>query len=118
MAAIRALAGKVIVSNMKKGERKVGGIILRNDDGKEHGVRPRWAQVHALGKGVTGIEVGNWVYVSHGRWTRPFFADDDNGEPVELFEVERQAMIMVSESEPEDDYVVDTYVHSVPQGLR
>ena len=23
-----------------------GGIILRSDDGKEHGIRPRWAEVY------------------------------------------------------------------------
>ena len=38
---IKPLRNNLIVRNIEKGERKTkGGIILRNDDGKEHGIRP------------------------------------------------------------------------------
>ncbi len=42
---IRAIHDHVIVTGMNFSERKTSsGIILRSDDGKSHGIRPRWGQ--------------------------------------------------------------------------
>lgn len=67
----RAMPNKLLVHNMEKGTRKLAsGIVLPNDDGKEHGVRCRWAQVFSVGKDVRGLEENMWVLVEHGRWSR------------------------------------------------
>ena len=53
---LKPLRGKVFVHNFKKGERMVGSIVLINDDGKGHGIRPRWAQVLETADNITGVK--------------------------------------------------------------
>ena len=68
---LRALKGKVLVHNIEQGvKRTKGGIIVLDDDGKERGIRERWAQVYALGPDVEDLRIGQWVLVKHGRWSR------------------------------------------------
>ena len=63
---IKPLRNNLIVRNIEKGERKTkGGIILRNDDGQEHGIRPRWAQVYRVGSAISD------AYAEHG-WKSKF----------------------------------------------
>ena len=59
----------ILAYNMNFGERtSKGGIIQLSDDGKEHGIRSRWCQVYSKGKLNTDeYEVGDWIYVEHGR---------------------------------------------------
>lgn len=67
----KAYPGKVIVHEMERGEqRTASGIILGNDEAKTSGIRARWAKVYAKGEDITDIEVGDWILVEHGRWTR------------------------------------------------
>lgn len=73
---IKPLPDRVLVSNIQKGERKVGSIILPNDDGKQSGIRARWAQVHAVGEKITGVQEGDWILIDHGRWSRSVDVDD------------------------------------------
>lgn len=68
---LRALKGKVLVHNIEQGEKRTkGGIIVLDDDGKERGIRERWAQIYALGPDVDDLRIGQWVLVKHGRWSR------------------------------------------------
>lgn len=68
---LRALKGKVLVHNIEQGEKRTkGGIIVLDDDGKERGIRERWAQVYSVGPDVEDITVGQWVLIKHGRWSR------------------------------------------------
>jgi len=68
---VTALRNKVIVTNIESGARLTSkGIIIPDDDGKERGIRPRWAEVYAVGEGITDIKAGEWILVNHGRWTR------------------------------------------------
>lgn len=117
MSAIRALKGKVIATAMKRGERLVRGILLKNDDGKEHGVRPRWCKVLSVGDDIDYIDPGQWIYVEHGRWSRTFklpgYVNADE-TPMDLFEVEASSVMLVSDEEPSDDMVKDTYVYGGP----
>jgi co-chaperonin GroES (HSP10) len=69
--SIRPLKGKVLVHKMESGDKVTrGGIIVLDDDGKERGVRERWAQVWAVGPDIEEVKVGEWVLVKHGRWSR------------------------------------------------
>lgn len=69
--AVRAIKGKVLVHNIEQGEKRTrNGIIILDDDGKERGIRERWAQVYAIGPDVDDITVGQWVLIKHGRWSR------------------------------------------------
>lgn len=100
------MPGKVIVDYIQQGERKIGRIIVKNDDGKAHGVRPRWARVYAVGDDITEISPGEWILVEHGRWTHAHVIDeirDEKGEPLKLYQVEWPESVMAaSDVEPED----------------
>lgn len=101
MASIRALDGKVLVTGIQKGERKIGSIIIADDDGKQSGIRPRWAQVHSVGQDITDISEGQWVLIEHGRWTRPLRVEDN-----EFYSVDNECLLAISDEAPSDEYVV------------
>ena len=102
------LGNNVVVTDFKKGERSVGGIIFADDNGKSHGIRPRWAKVAFVKEGFTDIKVGEWVYIKHGRWSRPIHKDDDGKQ---YYCAEIDSILLVSEEEPEDTIVVETRVY-------
>lgn len=93
----------LIVEDMNFGERKTkGGIILMDDDGQEHGIRPRWARVYAKGPlNKDDYQVGDWVLVSHGRWSRGLDVEDpDTGEIVKLRRADPDEVLGVSDTQP------------------
>ena len=48
---LKALRNNIIVRHIDKGEQVTkGGIIIADDDGKDRGIKPRWAQVYRVGK--------------------------------------------------------------------
>lgn len=122
---VKALRDKLLVHNMKRGERVVNGIILANDNKKEHGIRPRWAQIYDIGEdilknNINDIKVGQWVLISHGRWSRgvnipkidnPTDANEDF-DFVQLAEWP-DGILAVSDEEPEDTLVKDTYSYGM-----
>jgi len=42
---VKALKGKVLVTDLERGSRVLRGIILPDDNGKSEGIRPRWGKV-------------------------------------------------------------------------
>jgi co-chaperonin GroES (HSP10) len=91
---LRPIGNRVIVTDMYFGEQKTkSGLIIRDDDGTTRGIYPRWGRVHAKGPDNTDdYNVGDWVLVEHGRWTRSFNVDEGNGE-FELRMVETESII-------------------------
>lgn len=70
----------ILVRNMEFGEQRTeGGIIIASDDGKVSGIHPRWGEVIAIGRDQKDVQVGQYVMVAHGRWSRGF---ELNGETV------------------------------------
>ena len=68
--SLRPLHDTVILTNLERGERlSASGIIIPNDDGKDTGIRARWAQVYAVGPEQKDVKVGDWILMQHGRWT-------------------------------------------------
>ena len=103
---VRPLPKDILVHNMDLGEQKTqSGIIIQSDDGKAHGVKPRWAQVYKKGdKCELDVEVGQWVLIEHGRWTRKIKIDD--GDSVkEIQKVEVASVIAVTDERPNDVYL-------------
>lgn len=71
VSKLKVLRDKVMVTDMEFEERRTKtGVILIADDMEQRGIRPRWARVIAKGPDQDQIEVGEWIYVAHGRWTR------------------------------------------------
>jgi len=99
----RALRDDVIVEEMAFKERKLqSGIILLDDDGKGHGIRPRWGKVYAIGPEQTEVSTGQWIMVAHGRWTRGVKIQDGNGETV-IRKVDNADILLVSDDDPGND---------------
>lgn len=97
-----ALHDTIIVSDMEFSERlSAGGIILRNDDTKSAGIRPRWGKVYATGPKVEGVRVGQYIMVAHGRWTRGIKIEDNEGEKT-IRKVDPKDILLVSD-EPVND---------------
>lgn len=103
--AIKPLHDTILVSDMTFDERvSEGGIILRNDDMKSVGIRPRWAKVYAIGPKVMDLSVGQWVLISHGRWTRGIKIQDSTGAHT-IRKVDPNDLLLVSD-EPVQDYTM------------
>lgn len=99
---IRALKGKVLVTDLERGSRIVNGIILPNDDGKSEGIRPRWGKVYSVGPDVEEIKPGQWILIENGRWTRMLKIKQRDGSYHQVWGVEwPQSVMLVSDSDPE-----------------
>lgn len=102
---IHPLRNHVLVREMNfKGRQLSSGILLLGDDGSSNGIRPRWCQVYAVGSEQEQVTVGQWILVEHGRWTRGVEVEID-GEEFTLRRIDVDAMMMVSDEEPQDDVI-------------
>ena len=109
---ITPLKKRVLVSDMHFGEtRSKGGIILVDDDGSQSGIHPRWAKVYAIGNKQDDVKVGEWILVSHGRWSRAFKVKKD-GIELEVRMIDENDILLVSETEPEQNRKQAGYVNT------
>ena len=109
---ITPLKKRVLVSKMHFGETKSkGGIILIDDDGSAEGIHPRWAEIYAIGKDQEDVKVGQWVMVSHGRWSRALKVKKDNVE-LEVRMIDEDDILLVSNEEPEENRKQAGYVNT------
>ena len=108
---ITPLKKRVLVSKMHFGEVKSkGGIILIDDDGSAEGIHPRWAEIYAIGKDQEDVKVGQWVMVSHGRWSRALKVKKD-GVELEVRMIDEDDILLVSDEEPEQNRKQAGYVN-------
>ena len=105
---IKALKDSVIVKDMKFTERKIGSIIVPADDGKDVGIRPRWAEVYAVGPDQEDVKVGEYVLIAHGRWTRGIDIEDEQGTTT-IRKIDPNDILLVSD-EPRYDETMSNKV--------
>lgn len=104
---IKPLGDTIIVTDMKFDERiSSGGIVLLNDDMKNSGIRPRWAKVYAIGPDQKDVSVGQYLLVSHGRWSRGIKIEDNAGEKT-IRKVDPNDILLVSDSPQHDETISD-----------
>ena len=101
---ITPIYDRVLVRDMHFGDTTTnGGIIVLSDDGKDRGIKPRWGKVVKKGpENVDPYDVGDWILVEHGRWTRGFdveFAEDDVAN---CRVVEAESVLMWTDETPQD----------------
>ena len=96
------LKDTIIVKDMVFKERMVGSILIVRDDGKDSGIRPRWAEVYKVGPDQKDIKVGEFVLVSHGRWTRGIDIEDENG-PTTIRKIDPKDILLVDDVRHEDE---------------
>lgn len=94
---------RVLVSDMFFGEQRTkSGLIIKDDDGTTRGIYPRWGRVYAKGPTNTDpYNVGDWVLVEHGRWTRSVNVDDGTGEK-EVRMIETESILGWANEKPSD----------------
>ena len=108
---ITPLKKRVLVSDMHFGETKsAGGIILIDDDGSAEGIHPRWTKVYAIGKDQDDVKVGQWVMVSHGRWSRALKVKKE-GVELEVRMIDENDILLLSDEEPEQNRKQAGYVN-------
>jgi co-chaperonin GroES (HSP10) len=101
---MRFFKDHIIVSEMHFDERiSKGGIILMDDDKKSSGIRPRWAKIYGLGpeQDDPQLEIGKWILISHGRWTRGIDIEDETGKKT-LRRVDPNDILMISDEQQQD----------------
>lgn len=108
---IRPLHDDVLVYEMNMDEMKTeSGIVIRSDDGKAHGVKPRWAKVYKVGPEQKDIKEGEWILIEHGRWTRKIKIDD--GDSIkEIQKVEVKSILATANEKPNDFYIGEEFGH-------
>ena len=116
---LKALQKDVLVSDMEFDTRITqSGLILPNDNGTSLGIRPRWGRVYAVGPKQTGVRVGQWIMVAHGRWTRGIDIEDGELEHKRTIrKIDPKDILLVSDSDtrPQDDTMSEA-VHIAKQG--
>lgn len=105
--SIRALNDSVIVEDMEfSGRTLSSGIILMNDNGTTAGIRPRWGRVYAIGPDQRDVQIGQWICVAHGRWTRGLDIEDADGART-IRRVDPKDILLISDEQPDDDTMSD-----------
>ena len=103
--ALKPVKDHIIVCDMHFSERiSHGGLIILNDDMKSSGIRPRWAQVYAVGPDIWEVKVGQYIMIAHGRWSRGQAIEDEEGEKV-IRKVDPNDILLVSDT-PVNDYTM------------
>ena len=104
---IKALQDNVLVADMEFDTRITqSGIIIPNDNGTSLGIRPRWGRVYAVGPKQTDVEVGQWIMVAHGRWTRGIDIEDGTTDHKRTIrKIDPNDILLVSDNpeRPEDE---------------
>ena len=111
---LQPIRNAVLVSEMEFDQRITSsGLILPSDNGTSLGIRPRWGQVYAIGPDQTDVQVGQWICVAHGRWTRGLDIDDQ-GVKRTIRRIDPDDILLVADSQPQDDTMSDA-VHVAKQ---
>jgi co-chaperonin GroES (HSP10) len=118
---LKPLHARVAVTDMNFEEKlTASGLIIPSTNGKSSGVHPRWGKVHAKGpKNTDEFEVGQWILIEHGRWTRAINVENEDGSEFKVWVVDETGIIGWSVDQPEE-MVVGEYTVGVnapvPQG--
>ena len=99
---ISPILDHIFVRDMNFGEQKSsGGIVLRSDDGKSEGVKPRWGKICGLGPKQKSFKIDEWILIEHGRWTRGINVDDD-GQEITIWMVDPSGILVAADERPSD----------------
>jgi co-chaperonin GroES (HSP10) len=115
---IRPLNDNILVADMNFEEQKTAsGIVIQSDDGKAHGVKPRWCKVWAIGPDQHDVRVGEWILVEHGRWTRGVTVKEGDKEIV-IRRVENISVLCSADEKPNDLYIGQEIGSSSSSSIR
>ena len=93
------------------GRKLSSGILLLNDNGKADGIRPRWGRVYAIGSKQKDIQIGQYICVAHGRWTRGIRIEDAEGAKT-IRRIDAKDILLVSDEAPPSDDTISTALNA------
>jgi hypothetical protein len=105
----KPIGAHIIVCDMDFDVRILSsGILLPNDDMKSAGIRPRWGKIYAIGSDNKDPEyqIGKWIMISHGRWTRGVDIEDEEG-PKTIRRVDPTDVLLISDEKVNDETFSD-----------
>jgi co-chaperonin GroES (HSP10) len=101
---VSPIRDNILITDMNFDQRVTkGGVILLSDDGKSEGVRHRWGRVWAVGPEQKEVEVGDWILLEHGRWTRGVNIVGEDGKEITIRRADNNAILIVSKEAPGDN---------------
>lgn len=106
---INPLPGNIFAVLQTGSRTTAGGIILRDDNGKQEGIRPRWAKVWKIANDIKDIEVGQWILVEHGRWTMTITVKDEQDNDFKFQKIDSKGIMCVSDQEPKEEMFGDSF---------
>jgi co-chaperonin GroES (HSP10) len=100
---LKPLRDGVLLCDMEFGEEvTTSGIVLKSNDGKSEGIKPRWGKVFAVGPEQIDVKVGQWVLMEHGRWSRTHKYETEDGAILKIQKADTNAMLLVADEKPND----------------
>lgn len=96
-----------IFAVIEMGQRQIGSIILRDDNGRDHGIRPRWAKVWKVSEDIDYVQPGQWILVEHGRWTMTVELPQQDGSKFKFQKIDPKGIMCVMDEQPSDVADVD-----------
>jgi len=100
---LKPIKKRLYVTNMTWGEQKLkSGIIIKDREMTTEGIHPRWAKVFKIGPEVTDIETGDYILISHGRWSHNFKILNDDKEMKCWYVDYPDGVLLVSKEKPKE----------------
>ena len=100
---ITPLSGRIFVTDMEFGDvRTASGIYIPSDDRKTVGIHPRWGKIWKMADDVKGYNIGDWVLVQHGRWSRGIEYEQEDGTTITFRRIENKSIMLKSDEKPAD----------------
>ena len=100
---ITPIRDHILITDMEFGEQKTkGGLVLLSDDGKSEGVKARWGRVWAIGPEQKDVQVGEWILLEHGRWSRGITIEHEDGTQTLIRRADTKAILMVEDRKPDE----------------
>lgn len=100
---LRPIQKHILIRDMNfSSQTTASGIYIPSDDGKSEGVKPRWCRVFAIGPDQTEVNIGDWILVEHGRWTRGLEVEEDDGTKFVIHRVDPDGIMLSAKERPSD----------------
>lgn len=86
----------------ERGEKVLAsGIIIADDDMQNHGIKPRWCTVLAIGDEFPdqAVQVGDSVLLEHLGWSRGMELETDTGEFIKVWGTKEEKILLLRPKE-------------------
>jgi co-chaperonin GroES (HSP10) len=98
---LKPIRDNIIITDMNfEAQKTASGIVIPSDDGKSEGVKARWGRVWAVGPEQEDVQVGQWILLEHGRWSRGFTVEQDDGSELIIRRADPVAILAISNEKP------------------